>query len=182
MIQLTQSSYKVTSFLDFQPFMDGFKTVYHYLENFKADVNCPEYTQRLLHKDASVHITRLSDETLIHEYFSLIPCKFNPYACISKLKIDHSKLEIQYILSFHATYRKFLTAIDHIDFHPSQVQDTTRRKRSEEYAVHGHYHSYTRSLTPSEEIFLDKFLIAIQKINPSLHQDLSRIERFGVLT
>ena len=48
--------------------------------------------------------------------------------------------------------------------------------------MHRHYHSYTRTLTPSEEIFLDKFLIATQKINPSLHWDPSRIKRFGILT
>ena len=48
--------------------------------------------------------------------------------------------------------------------------------------MHGHYHPYTRTLTPSEEIILDKFLIAIQKINPSLNQDLSKIKRFGILT
>ena len=82
MIQLTQSSYKVTSFLGFQPFLNGFKSVYHYLENFKADLNNPKYIQRLVHNDASVHITPLSNETLIHEYFSLTPCKFNPYTCI----------------------------------------------------------------------------------------------------
>ena len=84
-----------------------------------------------MHKDASVHITPLSNETLIHEYFSLISCNFNPYACISKLKIDQYKMEIQYFDKvFHASYRKFLTAIDHIDYHTSQVQNTTRRKRS----------------------------------------------------
>ena len=141
-------------------------SVYHYLENFKADLNNPKHTQRLVHKDASVQISPLSNESLIHEYFSLVPCIFNPYACTSKLKIDQYKLEIQYVDKvFHATYRKFLTAIDHIDYHPSQIQNTTRKKRSEEYAVHGHYHSYTRTLTPSEEIFLDKFLIAMQEIN-----------------
>ena len=48
--------------------------------------------------------------------------------------------------------------------------------------MHGHYHSYTRNLTPSEEIFSDKFLIAMEKINSSLHQDLSRIKRFGIHT
>ena len=32
-IQLTQSSYKVTSFLDFQPFLKGFQSVYEYLED-----------------------------------------------------------------------------------------------------------------------------------------------------
>ena len=47
--------------------------------------------------------------------------------------------------------------------------------------MHGLYHSYTRTLTPSEEIFLDKILIALQKINPSLHWDLPRVKRFGVL-
>ena len=34
----------------------------------------------------------------------------------SKLKFEQYKLEIQYISKvFHAIYRKFLTAIDHID-------------------------------------------------------------------
>ena len=73
-------------------------------------------------------------------------------------------------------------AIDHIDYHPLQVQNTTRTKRSEEYDVHGYYHSYVRTLTPSEEVFLDKFLRALHKINPSLHQDLSRMKRVGILT
>ena len=92
-------------------------------------------------------------------------------------------MEIQYISKvFHATYKKFLTATDHIVYHPSQVQNTTRTKRSEEYAMHGYYHSYTRTLTPPEEIFLDEFLIALHRINPSLHWDLSRMKRFGIHT
>ena len=37
-------------------------------------------------------------------------------------------------------------------------------------------------LSPSEDIFLDKCLIAMQGINPSLHWDLSRIKRCGILT
>ena len=83
-------------------------------------------------------------------------------------------MEIQYISKvFHAIYRNFLTDIDYIDYHPSQIQNTTRFKRSEEYDLHGHYHSYTKTLTPSEEIFLDKFLMALHKINPSVHQNLS---------
>ena len=71
---------------------------------------------------------------------------------------------------FHAIYRKFLTAIDHIDYDPSQIQNTTRVKRREEYDLHGYYHSYIRTLTTSEEIFLDKFLMALPKVNPSLHK------------
>ena len=99
------------------------------------------------------------------------------------LKFKQYKLEIQYIDKlFHAIYRKFLTAVDHIDYHPSQIQNTTRVKRSKEYDVHGYYHSYIRTLTLPEEIFLDKFLMALHKINPSLHHDLSQMKRFGILT
>ena len=90
----------------------------------------------------------------------------------SKLKLKKYKLEIQYISKvLHHIYGKFLTAINHIDNHPSQIQNTTRVKRSKEYDLHGYYHSYTRTLTSSEEIFLDKFLMVLHKINPSLHKN-----------
>ena len=48
--------------------------------------------------------------------------------------------------------------------------------------MHVYYHFYVRVLTPSEEIFLDKFLMALHKINPSLHQNLSRMKGVGILT
>ena len=40
--QLTQSSYKVTFFLDFQPFLKGFQSVSQYLEDLPKDLNNPE--------------------------------------------------------------------------------------------------------------------------------------------
>ena len=82
---------------------------------------------------------------------------------------------------FHAVYKKFLTAIDHINYHPSQVQNTTQVKRSEEYDLYGHYHSHTRTLTPSEENILDKLLKAMNRINPSLHKSLTCMKRVGIL-
>ena len=38
-IELTRSSYKVTSFLDFQPFLKGFQSVNQYLGNLTKDLN-----------------------------------------------------------------------------------------------------------------------------------------------
>ena len=35
---------------------------------------------------------------------------------------------------------------------------------------------------PSEEKFLDAFMKALNKINPSLHENLSRMKRVGVFT
>ena len=66
---------------------------------------------------------------------------------------------------FHATYRKFLTAIDHRDYHPSQIQNNiTRTKRSVTYETYRHYHSPTKTLTPSEENYLTAFMEALSKI------------------
>ena len=77
-----------------------------------------------------------------------------------------------------------MTAVDHIDNHPSQQSNanTTRDKRSELYTQKGHYHSQTRELTPSEESFLDTSLKALYKINPSLHNNLSHMKRTGIFT
>ena len=44
-IQLTRSSYKVTSFLNFQPFLHGFQSVNRYLNDLWTDVNNPAYFQ-----------------------------------------------------------------------------------------------------------------------------------------
>ena len=99
------------------------------------------------------------------------------------MKLEQYQLEIQYIIKvFHAIYKKFLTAVDHIDCHPSQRQNTTRVKRSEMYTLYGHYHTQTRTLTPSEENFLDEFMKALYKINPSLHRNLTCMKRVGIFT
>ena len=103
--------------------------------------------------------------------------------CKSKMKLEQYQLEIQYVIKvFHAIYKKFLTAIDHIDYHPSQIQNTTRVKRSDIYDLYGHYHTQTQTLTSSEENFLDEFLKALYKINPSLHRSLTHMKRVGILT
>ena len=93
----------------------------------------------------------------------------------SKTQIKKFKEEIQYIRQvFHAIYRKFLVAIDHLDYHPSQTStNTSRVKRSLLYDTYGYYHTPTKTLTPSEEQFLTAFMNALYTINPSLHKDLS---------
>ena len=95
------------------------------------------------------------------------------------MKFERFKWEINYIIKIsHAIYKKFLTAIDHIDYHPSQLQSNiTRMKRSVTYNTYGQYYSPTKSLTLSEEEFLDAFMKALIKINPALHSNLSHMKR-----
>ena len=100
------------------------------------------------------------------------------------MKFEKFKWEIHYIIKvFHATYKKFLTAIDHIDYHPTQMQsNVTRTKRSVTYDIYGWYHSPTKMLMPSEENFLNAFMKALYRINPSLHNNLSHMKRVCVFT
>ena len=140
----------MTSSLDFQPFLKGLQSVNQYLEDLTKDLNKPEYFWRLIYPVKTSQITPLSNESAIQIFFNSVTCRSNPYGCKSKLKFEQYKLEIQYICKvFHAIYRKFLTAIGHIDYHPSQIQNTTRVRRSKEYDVHGYHNSYIRTLTPS---------------------------------
>ena len=125
-IQLTQSSYKVSSFLDFQPFLKGFQSVNEYLRDLTEDINNPNYFQRIVSPFRTFQITPLSNESTILNFFNSHACQDNPYGCKSKLKLEQYRLEIQYVIKvFCAVYKKFLTAIDHIDYHPSQMQNAT---------------------------------------------------------
>ena len=102
-IQLTQSSYKVTSFLDFQPFLQGFQSVAEYLNDLMADIDDPTYFQRLISPFGNVQVTPLSNDTHIKKFLNSPACSFHPYACQAKMKFDQYQLEIQYVYKvFHA--------------------------------------------------------------------------------
>ena len=58
----------------------------------------------------------------------------------------------------------------------------TRAKRSVFYDSYGQYYTQTKTLRPSEEDFLNAFMKALYKINPSLHNNLSCMKRVGIFT
>ena len=61
-IQLTHSTYQVTTFLDFAPFMNGFNNVQRYIESFKEDISDPAYFSKIKHKSSNTGSTPLLDE------------------------------------------------------------------------------------------------------------------------
>ena len=85
------------------------------------DIANPAYFRRLV---APFHDTPFifgTNKSNVMQFLKSPGCTDHPYACCSKLKFDQFNLEIQYIYKvFHAIYKKFLTTIDHIDYHPSQ--------------------------------------------------------------
>ena len=184
-VQLTRSSYKITSFVDFQPLLQGFLSVDIYLNELLADINDPTYFQKLITPFHDVKVTPLTNDSKLIKFLNSPACSFCPYACQAKMKFEQYHFEIQYIYKvFHAIHKKFLTVIDHIDYHPSQQhnRNTTKVKRSDIYTLYGQYHTQTRRLTPFEENFLDTFLKVLYKINPTLHNNLSQMKRTGIFT
>ena len=177
-------SYKVTSFLDFQPFINGFQSVNNYLDNLWTYIQDLYYFQYLFVPIAHIKIDLTINNSHIEDFLKSHACNQRPYACQAKMQFEKFKWEIHYIMKvFHATYKKFLTTIDHIDYHPSQMQSNmTQTKRSVTYDIYGCYHSQTTILTPSEENFINAFMEALYKINPSLHKNLSCMKRVGIFT
>ena len=171
--------------MDFQPFLPGFQSVDNYIKDLITDINNPTYFQKLIAPFCDSQVTPLSTHDTIRTFLSSPPCQSHPHACQAKMKFEQFHIEINCVCRvFCAIYKKFLTAIDHIDYHPSQkiTANTTRIKRSSMYIHDGQYHSQMRELTPSGESFLDAFQKALYKINPSLHNNLSCMKRTGIFT
>ena len=119
-IQLTCSSYKVTSFLDFQHFLHGFQSVNRYLNDLWTDVNNPAYFQQLFLSFGQVVIDPTINDSHIENFLKSPACNERPYACQAKMKFECFKWEIHYMTKvFRVTYKKFLTTIDHINYHPT---------------------------------------------------------------
>ena len=126
----------VTSILSFQPFLQGFQNVKNYLDQSWADIRDLFYYEYLItpiiqHMPIDPSINNSHIATFKNSHLC-IQC---PYECQTKLKFEKFKWEVQYITRvFHAIYRKFLVAIDHLEFYPSQaLTNATRLKRSVMY-------------------------------------------------
>ena len=60
-VKLTRSSYQVTTFLDFLPFLKGFEKVNDYIEQFKRDLDNLDYTHRIPMRLDNVEIALQND-------------------------------------------------------------------------------------------------------------------------
>ena len=90
-IQLTHSSYKVTSFLDFQPFIHGFQSVNNYLDNLWTDIQDPYYFRYLFVPLAHVVINPTINNSHIENFIKSHACAQFPFSCQAKMKFEKCK-------------------------------------------------------------------------------------------
>ena len=69
-MQLTRSSYKITSFLDFQPFLQDFQSVDTYIKDLMTDIADPIYFRQLISPFHDVQITPITNESNIIKFLN----------------------------------------------------------------------------------------------------------------
>ena len=107
-MQLTRSSYKITSFVDFQPFLQGFQSVDRYLNDLLADINDPTYFQKLIKPFQDVKVTPFANDSMIRKFLDSPACSFCPYACQAKMKFEQYQWKYNtYIKCFMLYIRNF---------------------------------------------------------------------------
>ena len=183
-IQLTHSTYQVITFLDFAPFMNGFKNVQNYIKGFKANVPYPAYFSKIKHKSTNTGSSPLLDEQDLEAFMQSAYCQQLPYACMTRLKIDKFLMKIDYLDElFGVVYRKFLNAIDHIEYHPTrQGEPSSEANVLSFFSETGSYSTFGCRLTLTEELFLDKLLVALENMNSTLTYKFKRMKRYSILT
>ena len=87
-IQLTCSTYKVTSFLDFQPFINGFQPVNNYLDKLWTGILNPYYYQYLFVPITHININPTINDSHIEKFMKSHMCMQHPYACQAKMKFE----------------------------------------------------------------------------------------------
>ena len=134
-IKLSRSTYKVTSYVDFKPYKQAFKQFGQYIRKFLADLRNPHYVNTL-YKAGTNEGNPLNrrEENRTNIFLTDGICRQLTYQCriqnqFVQLRNEANKVHQIYL----ETYRKFLRAIDHMEFHPtlgrSKTESTTRLRR-----------------------------------------------------
>ena len=93
-IQLTRSSYQVTTLLDFAPFLNGFLTVQAYIKEFKKDIRNTDYFNKIQHKSTNTGSSPLLNEQDHDAFLKSQYCITLPFVCMTRLEIDRFIMEV----------------------------------------------------------------------------------------
>ena len=134
-IKLSRSTYKVTSYVDFKPYKRAFKQFGQYIRKFLADLHDPHYVATLYKAGTNERdpLNRGKEEEP-NNFFTDDPCTQLTYQCRIQNQFIQLKNEANKVNQiYQETYRKFLRAIDHMEFHPTlgrtKTESTIRLRR-----------------------------------------------------
>ena len=189
-IKLSRSTYKVTSYVDFKPYKQAFKQFGQYIRKFLADLRDPHYVNTLYKVGTykgHTSVRRKEDET--NTYFTDGICRQLTYHCRIQNQFIQLRNEADKVHQIYLeTYRKFLRAIDHMEFHPtldrSKTQTTTRDRRQshgkEQTKTTSQYTSLREGLTEEDVLMLKQAVELIKTKFLNQTTKPKRVKRFGL--
>ena len=134
-IKLSRSTYKVTSYVDFKPYKQAFKQFGQYMRKFLADLHDPRYVATLYKAGTNERDpSNQGKEEEPNTFFTDDTCTQLTYKCRIQNQFIQLKNEANKVNQiYQETYRKFLRAIDHMEFHPTlgrtKTESTLRLRR-----------------------------------------------------
>ena len=137
-IKLSRSTYKVTSYVDFKPYKQAFKQFGQYMRKFLADLHDPRYVATLYKAGTNERDpSDKGEEEETKTFFTDDACTQLTYQCRIQNQFIQLKNEADKVNQiYQETYKKFLRAIDHMEFHPtpgrSKIKSTLRLRRHPE--------------------------------------------------
>ena len=189
-IKLSRSTYKVTSYVDFKPYKQAFKQFGQYMGKFLADIHDPRYVSTLYKAGTNERDPLIKEEEIeAKTFFTDVTCTQLTYKCRIQNQFIQLKREAVKINQIYLeTYRKFLRAIDHMEFHPTlgrtKTESTVRLRRQpngkDQTAQTSQYTNQREGLTKEDILMLKQAdeLIKTKFLNKTSKS--RRNKRFGL--
>ena len=188
-IKLSRSTYKVTSYVDFKPYKQAFKQFGQYMGKFLVDLSDPHYVSTLYKAGTNEGDPLIRKGVEAKTFFTDATCRQLTYKCRIQNQFIQLKREAVKINQIYLeTYRKFLRAIDHMEFHPTlgrtKTESTVRLKRQpngkDQTEQTSQYTNQREGLTKEDKLMLKQAdeLIKTKFLNKTTKN--RRNKRFGL--
>ena len=175
-IKLSRVTYKVTSYINFEPYLLNFMKFNKYLQAFKTDLKDEKKMGTLMDMNPRFLLEGTEKDCTqdMRNNYETLQCKFyRQYLGIIKEVTIIEEL-------FQSIHQKFLAAIDHLDYYP-QYANNTREKR---FIHEGKYYPKRQyeELNKEESVLLDNILREVKRLHPEVQKELIRMKRFNLMT
>ena len=208
-IRLSRSTYKVTSFIEFAPYIQSFVNFEKYLDQFVKDIQDPSRVSGFVNL-LTQHRSTILSNSQARKFSKFIQdhpcgkgrnnptkvCKYNPtrggwdrHACIRQYDmVCRTKSQFKAVAdtalyinqSFAQIKEEFLSVLDHLET-SDEAPEVRKRKEHNDRVRQELKISYSRVST--EELQTLNYLVEkIEESYPAIKDKLKRIKRFGVMS
>ena len=188
-IKLSRSTYMVTSYVDFKPYKQSFKQFGQYIGKFLIDLHDPNYISTLYNVDKPKGEPPIRRGAGARQFFAEASCRQTTYRRRIQNQFPQLKREATKINQiYRETYKKFLRAIDHMEYHPTlgraKTGSTIRLKRQpkgkDKTIRASQYINQMESLTKEDKLMLRQADELIKNIFLNKTTKKGRNKRFGL--